>query len=159
MAPRIGLGTDLHRLEPGNGFRLGGVKIECKLVCVAHSDGDVLLHAITDAVLGALGAGDIGDVFPDSAAENRDRDSADFLGAVIARMGQAGYRLGNLDATVSLETPKLSAYKDAMVLRLASLCECEPAAVNVKAKTGEGVGPVGRSEALSAQVAVLLLPL
>ena len=158
MQPRIGLGSDLHSLVPGTGLQLGGVPLPCDLGVRAQSDGDALLHAITDAILGALGAPDIGQLFPDADEENRDRASADFLAHAIERMRMAGQALGNLDTVVSLERPKLASFKDAMRARIADLCGCRAQQINIKAKSGEGVGPVGRGEAISVQAVVLLLP-
>lgn len=157
MQPRIGVGHDLHRLEPGAGLLLGGVKIECGLRAVAHSDGDALLHALTDAVLGALGGPDIGELFPDRDESNRGRDSAEFLQAALERAGRAGYRVGNADATVFLEQPKLGGAKEEIRVNLARLLGCEKECVSVKAKTGEGVGPVGEGKAVAAQAVVLLV--
>jgi 2-C-methyl-D-erythritol 2,4-cyclodiphosphate synthase len=157
MPHRIGLGNDRHRLKPGEGIVLGGVRIPCNLGCVAHSDGDVLLHAITDALLGALGAGDIGELFPDTAEENRGRDSTDFILAAIDRMRKADYTLGNLDVTIMLEGKKLSPHKENIRQSLAKLFDCDAARVNIKAKTGEKVGCVGRGEAIEVWAVLLLI--
>lgn len=157
MPQRIGMGTDLHRLEPGEGIMLGGVRIPCGLRAVAHSDGDALLHACTDALLGAIGAGDIGELFPDNAPENRGRNSADFLCEALRRVQQAGYRIGNLDTIVNLQSPKLAPHKAKIRENLARLCRISPTRVNLKAKTGEGIGIIGRGEAVEAQAVVLLL--
>ncbi len=156
--PRVGFGTDLHRLDNGEGIVLGGVSIPCSLRTVAHSDGDVLLHALVDAVLGALGQGDIGELFPDTDPENAGRDSAEFLRAALHRLLLAGYGIGNIDAVVHLQSPKLGANKQAIRQRLAELCELAPEQVNVKAKTGEHLGEVGRGEAIRAEAVVLLRP-
>jgi len=158
MQPRIGFGTDLHRLEIGDGLRLGGIVIPCALRAVAHSDGDALYHAATDAILGALGQPDIGQIFPDTEAQNRSRDSADFLGEAIRRMRAASYQFGNLDAVVTLEQPRLAPHKERMRANLARLCACAPDAVNIKAKTAEGLGPIGESRAVRVDVVVLLVP-
>ncbi len=158
MLPRVGFGWDLHRLAPGLTLRLGGIDIASPLGCVAHSDGDVLLHALTDALLGALARPDLGETFPDRDPVNRGRDSADFLRHALAEMKTAGYRLGNLDTTVILESPKLSSYKTAIRARLAELCACPVDCVAVKAKTGEKLDAVGRGEACAVQAAVLLVP-
>jgi 2-C-methyl-D-erythritol 2,4-cyclodiphosphate synthase len=153
---RIGIGHDTHRLADGGPLRLGGVEIAYHQHLVGHSDADVLLHAVTDALLGAAGLADIGELFPDTAAENRGRDSAEILGLVVARVRQAGFRPVNVDCIVMAEQPKLSPYKEAIRQRLAELLALEPARVGVKAKTGERVGPVGRQEALVAECVVLL---
>ncbi len=123
---------------------------------MGHSDADVLLHAVTDALLGAAALGDIGEVFPDTAAENRGRDSAQMLALVVAQVQGAGWQVVNLDCIVLAQQPKLSAYKSAIRGRIAELLGIEPDAVGVKAKTGEHVGPVGRQEALMAECVVLL---
>jgi len=156
--PRIGLGSDLHRLAPGSGLRIGGVEVPCAFAPVAHSDGDALLHAVTDAILGALGGPDIGELFPDRDPAHRGRDSADFLGEALVRMRAAGLRIGNLDTIVRLQTPRLGPHKEAIRARLAALCACPPDRVAVKAKTGEGLDAIGRSEAFAAEAAVLLEP-
>ena len=140
---RIGFGTDRHRLGPGDGLRVGGVTVPAAQRALAHSDGDVLLHALTDALLGAIAAGDIGTLFPDDREENRDRDSADFVQAAWARVRDAGLVLGNLDMVVHLQQPRLSPHRPAIVARVAELLDADPARVSFKAKSGEGVGPVG----------------
>jgi 2-C-methyl-D-erythritol 2,4-cyclodiphosphate synthase len=137
-------------------LRLGGVEIAYHQHLVGHSDADVLLHAVTDALLGAAGLADIGELFPDTAAENRGRDSAEMLGLVLAHVKQAGFRPVNVDCVVLAQEPKLSPYKEAIRRRMAQLLELEPNQVGVKAKTGESVGPVGRQEALVAECVVLL---
>ena len=158
---RVGLGHDAHRCVPHAGDNgddpplvLGGVAVPADYSLVGHSDADVLLHAVTDAVLGACGGGDIGDLFPNTAAENAGRDSVEFLAAAVDRAAAAGWRVGNCDCTVHAERPKLAPYKPAIAARLAELLRC--GAVSVKAKTGEAVGPVGRGEAVYADAAVLL---
>ena len=152
---RVGLGHDAHRTAPGGGpLVIGGVTVPADFSLVGHSDADVLLHAVTDAVLGACGAGDIGDLFPNTAAENAGRDSAEFLREAVRLAREAGWRVGNCDCTVHAERPKLSPFKARIAARLGELLNC--AAVSVKAKSGEAVGPVGRGEALTADAAVLL---
>lgn len=135
---------------------LGGVTIPHEQHLVGHSDADVLLHAITDALLGAAALGDIGELFPDDAEENRGRDSAEMLNLAWQKVSAAGYRIVNLDCIVFAQRPKLSAYKDAIRHRVAKLLSVDATAVGVKAKTGERVGPVGREEAIMAQVVALL---
>ncbi len=157
MDHRVGFGTDLHRLAPGRPLVLGGVHLpEAAAGAVGHSDGDALLHAVTDALFGALAEGDIGEHFPDTAEENRDRDSTEFLAAAMARVRARGWRVANLDAVVDLERPRLGPQKRAMRARIAALCGCTEAQVGVKAKTGEGLDAVGRGEAVAAQAVVLL---
>lgn len=123
---------------------------------MGHSDADVLLHAVTDALLGAAGLGDIGELFPDTAAENRGRDSAEMLTLAVDEVRKAGLEPVNLDCIVMAQQPKLSAHKPAIRRRIAELLGLKPDAVGVKAKTGELVGPVGRQEAMMAECVVLL---
>lgn len=151
---RIGIGHDLHRLGANRPLRVGGVVIPHPVGLEGHSDADVLLHAITDALLGATAQGDIGEWFPDSDPVNRDRDSAQMLEEVLART--RGVRIINLDCTVFAQEPKLGPYKRVIRRRLAEILHVPEDRVNVKAKTGEGVGPVGRGEALAAQAALLI---
>jgi len=157
--PRVGLGSDLHRLLPDrDGFRLGGVWVSCGFGVAAHSDGDVLLHALADALLGAMAAGDIGDLFPDTAPENANQDSVEFLHAALDRVWAAGYRVGNVDLTLRLQRPKLAALKIEIREVLSKLLSIPIDCVSVKAKTGEGLDAVGRGEAIACEAAVLLLP-
>ena len=123
---------------------------------VGHSDADVLLHAVTDAVLGAAAQGDIGELFPNTDESNRDRDSADFLLAAVNKVHAAGFRVVNLDCIVFAERPKLSQYKVPIAENLAKMLQVAASTVNVKAKTGEAVGPVGRGEAIMAECIVML---
>jgi 2-C-methyl-D-erythritol 2,4-cyclodiphosphate synthase len=125
---------------------------------VGHSDADVLLHAVTDALLGAAGLGDIGERFPDSDPANRGRDSAEMLRAARDATVEAGWKVGNLDCIVHAQRPKLGPFKEAIRRRLAEILQIAPEQVAVKAKTGEQVGPVGREEAVQAECVVLLLP-
>ncbi|MBA4106968.1 MAG: 2-C-methyl-D-erythritol 2,4-cyclodiphosphate synthase [Pirellula sp.] len=153
---RIGLGEDSHRLAPGGPLRLGGVDVPHDRHAVGHSDADVLLHAITDALLGAAGLPDIGVLFPNTEEANRGRDSADMLRLAYDRVTAAGYRLANLDAVVHAQRPKLSPHKAAIVDRVAAILGVEPNQINLKAKTGEGVGPVGQEELIEARCVALL---
>jgi 2-C-methyl-D-erythritol 2,4-cyclodiphosphate synthase len=137
-------------------LRLGGVDIPCGLSAVGHSDADVLLHAIVDALLGAAGLGDIGEMFPDADPANRGRDSGQMLQMAWRHVADDGYQLVNLDCIVFAQQPKLSPHKPAMRARIAALLGVDATRVNVKAKTGEGVGPVGRQEAIEAQCVALL---
>jgi 2-C-methyl-D-erythritol 2,4-cyclodiphosphate synthase len=123
---------------------------------IGHSDADVLLHAVTDALLGAAALPDIGQLFPNTDEDNRNRDSAEMLSEVAAKVADAGYRVVNLDCVVAAERPKLADYKDAIRHRIAGLLGISPHQVGLKAKTGEGVGPVGREEAIEARCVVLL---
>lgn len=153
---RIGLGEDSHRLAPGGPLRLGGVDIPHDRHAVGHSDADVLLHAVTDALLGAAGLPDIGELFPNTAEENRGRDSAEMLRLAYGRVQAAGYSLVNLDCVISAQEPQLSPYKKAICQQLAAILSAAESQVNVKAKTGEGVGPVGEQFIIQARCVALL---
>ena len=124
-------------------MRLGGIEIVHNRSLVGHSDADALLHAVTDALLGAAALGDIGELFPNTDPTNRDRSSADMLTIAYAKVQAAGYRIVNLDAVIHAQRPKLLPYKQAMRERIAEILKIEPNQVGLKAKTGEGVGPVG----------------
>jgi len=143
-------------LAPGGPLRLGGVDIPHDQALVGHSDADVLLHAVTDALLGAAALGDIGELFADDDPHNRGRDSGEMLHLAYDRVRQAGWRVVNLDCIVFCQRPKLSPYKLAIRQRLAQLLEIPVECVGVKAKTGELVGPIGRQEAIMAESVVLL---
>jgi len=153
---RIGLGHDVHRLAPNRPLILGGVRIEFDRGLLGHSDADILLHAVTDALLGAAGFGDIGDAFPDSDPAYAGIDSTILLEKTLERVRAAGWRPVNLDCTVFAQRPKLAEYKPAIRQRLAELLALPLDKVNVKAKTGESVGPIGREEAMAADAVVLL---
>ena len=153
---RIGAGFDTHRLVAGRPLILGGVRVEHARGLDGHSDADVVLHSVTDAILGALALGDIGDAFPDTDPQWRDADSRVFLDATLARMHAAGYGIGNLDVTLFAQEPKLGPVKLAIRDHLATLLGVPATAVNVKAKTGERVGHIGRAEAIGCQATVLL---
>jgi 2-C-methyl-D-erythritol 2,4-cyclodiphosphate synthase len=153
---RVGIGHDTHRLEPGGPLRLGGIDVPHDRQAIGHSDADVLLHAVTDAVLGAAALGDIGEMFPDSDPANRGRDSADMLRRAYAAVRQQGWEIVNLDCIVFAERPKLSAHKQAIRRRIAEILTIEPEQVGVKAKTGEGLGPTGCGEAIAAECVALL---
>lgn len=154
---RVGLGHDTHRLESGRKLVLGGVAIDFDRGLAGHSDADVLLHALTDALLGAAGLGDIGEWFPNTDPQWAAADSAVFVQAAVDAVRQRGWEVGNVDCTVFAQRPKLSPHKMAIRDRLAELLDIPPETVNVKAKTGEHVGPVGREEAIDADAVVLLI--
>ena len=154
---RIGIGHDRHRLEPGGPLRIGGVDVPFDYHAVGHSDADVLLHAITDALLGAAALGDIGELFPDNAPENRGRDSADMLQVAFRQVAQSGYHIANLDCIVFAQRPKLSPYKQEIASRVAGLLDLAAGQVGVKAKTGEGIGAVGTGQVIEAQCVALLV--
>lgn len=148
-AYRTGIGYDSHRFGPGGPLVLGGVRIESDVHLRGHSDGDALAHAITDALLGAAGAGDIGALFSDRDPRNAGRDSLEMLGIAVELLRQRGWRILNVDATVVAETPRLSPHRDAMRERLATTLGIDLAAVSVKGKTNESMGWIGRGEGLA----------
>jgi 2-C-methyl-D-erythritol 2,4-cyclodiphosphate synthase len=154
---RIGHGYDLHRLQAGGRLMLGGLEVARDISPVAHSDGDVVLHALVDAMLGAMGWGDIGEHFPNTDPRWKDAESRVFVEDVYAKVLAAGYRVGNLDLTVLAERPKLKAFKRPMVEHLAGLLGVDPGQVNVKAGTNEGCDAIGRGEAIAAHAVVLLV--
>lgn len=153
---RIGIGHDTHRLESGGPLRLGGIDIPHDQHAIGHSDADVLLHAITDAILGAAAMGDIGELFPNTDEANRDRDSSDMLALAAKKVRESGYKICNLDCIIFAQRPKLGTCKPVIAARIAEILLLGPTDVGVKAKTGESVGPVGRGEAIQAQCVVLL---
>jgi 2-C-methyl-D-erythritol 2,4-cyclodiphosphate synthase len=153
---RVGIGHDTHRLAPGRPLVLGGVRFEHPRGLVGHSDADVVLHALTDALLGAAGLGDIGDAYPDTDPAWRDCDSGRFVRETLARLNRAGWRVVNVDVIVFAQEPKLGPRKAEIRRSLADLLGLGGDAVNVKAKTGEGVGSIGRAEALGCQVVALI---
>ncbi len=153
---RVGLGHDLHRLEVGRALILGGIRIEFERGLMGHSDADVVLHAVADAVLGAAGMGDIGGHFPDTDPANKDLDSRKLLSRVMDLISREDYFVVNCDITIHAQAPKLVPYKEAIRESVARLLLVEPSQVNVKAKTGELVGPVGRGEAIACDAIVLI---
>ena len=155
---RVGIGHDTHQLVEGRPLILGGVRIAHPRGLIGHSDADVVLHALTDALLGAAGLGDIGDSFPDTDPAFRDCDSSLFVHEAMRRIGQAGWQVVNVDVIVFAQEPKLGPVKQEMRRRIAGLLGLQADAVNVKAKTGENVGAIGRGEAISCQVVALLDP-
>lgn len=158
--PRIGIGYDIHRLveDPESpGIRLAGVLVPCRYRLIAHSDGDIALHALCDALLGAIGAGDLGEHFPDTDAAHRGRDSAEFVSAVLALPALRGWRIANLDLNLIVQTPRLSVHKPAMRARLAELFHLPIDRCGVKARTNEGLDAIGAHQAVAAQAAVLLV--
>ena len=154
---RIGSGVDVHAFGPGDHVMLGGVRVAHTQGVLAHSDGDVLLHALTDALLGAAGLGDIGQHFRDTDPRWKGADSAGFVRAVLGMLRARGLRVGNADLTLLAERPKLGPVREAIRARIAELLEVSPEAVNVKATTTENLGFLGRAEGLAAQAVVLLL--
>jgi 2-C-methyl-D-erythritol 2,4-cyclodiphosphate synthase len=157
MKIRVGQGFDVHALVPGRRLVVGGVEIPHERGLLGHSDADVLLHAITDAILGAAGLGDIGRLFPDTEAQFKDADSRGLLRQAVQRAGQAGWKVGNVDATVIAERPKIGPHVQAMRACIAADCGIDAGAVNVKGKTSEKLGYAGRGEGIAAQAVVLLI--
>ena len=153
---RIGQGIDFHRLEEGRELWLGGVHVNSTKGCVAHSDGDVLIHAICDALLGAAGLNDIGTHFPDTSDEYKGIDSKILLKRVMKMVSDRGYRIVNIDSTVCLELPKLAPYIMAMRTTMADIAKISPDAVSVKATTTEKMGFTGRGEGIVAMAVCLI---
>lgn len=158
MKIRIGLGYDVHALREGHPFWIGGIKIEHHKGAFGHSDADVLLHAISDAILGALNLRDIGFHFPDTSADYAGIDSKILLERVIELMREKRYEVGNIDATVALERPKLNPHIPKIQAVIAKICGVEVDDVSIKATTSEKLGFVGREEGVSTQAVVLLFP-
>jgi 2-C-methyl-D-erythritol 2,4-cyclodiphosphate synthase len=156
MNPRIGFGYDIHRLEEGRRLVIGGTEIPWHKGCIGHSDGDPLIHAICDAMLGAAGAGDIGKHFPDNSPEFKDIDSRILLRKTVDIVAKTGYRFAQADSTVCLEKPKISSFIPAMIEQLAATLGVQKDQLSVKAKTGEKIGFVGREEGVAAYAVVLL---
>jgi 2-C-methyl-D-erythritol 2,4-cyclodiphosphate synthase len=155
-AVRIGHGFDVHAFTEGDGFVLGGVRITADRALLAHSDGDVLIHALCDALLGAIGQGDIGQLYPDNDPQNANRDSREFLREVERQIGMAGYSLGNADVTIIAQAPKMAPYVSAMRQLLAQDLKCQTEQINIKATTTEGLGFVGREQGIAVAAVVLL---
>ena len=156
---RTGIGYDIHRLIPTvdrASIALGGIEIPCFFRVKAHSDGDVLLHALVDACLGALALGDIGQWFPDNQPENQARPSHQFLSEVLNEVRKLGWKVSQVDTIVLLEEPKLSPHTDNIRRRIAELLGTELTSVSVKAKTMEGLGPIGERKAIAAHAIVTL---
>nr|QEY10170.1 2-C-methyl-D-erythritol 2,4-cyclodiphosphate synthase [Scutellaria barbata] len=154
---RVGHGFDLHRLEPGYPLIIGGINIPHDRGCEAHSDGDVLLHCVVDAILGALGLPDIGQIFPDTDPKWKGAASSVFIKEAVRLMHEAGYELGNLDATLILQRPKLSPHKETIRENLCNLLGADPSVVNLKAKTHEKVDSLGENRSIAAHTVVLLM--
>ena len=156
MSLRIGHGYDIHRLVEGRLLFLGGVQIPSPRGLLGHSDGDVVLHAVCDAILGAMGVGDIGQHFPDTDERYQGIASSELLRQVVELMRDEGWRIGNLDVTVCAEQPRLASHRQAMRSRIAELLDAPVTSVSVKAKTNEGLDAVGRGEGIAATALVLL---
>jgi 2-C-methyl-D-erythritol 2,4-cyclodiphosphate synthase len=158
FALRVGIGHDTHRLVAGRPLILGGIQIEHDLGLLGHSDADVVLHALADALLGAAALGDIGEHFPDTDPQWEGLEGSRLLCDVLGKVRAAGWAPVNCDIIVHAQRPKLSAHKPALCANIARLLGLPTSAVNVKAKTGELVGPVGRGEAIACEAIVLLEP-
>jgi 2-C-methyl-D-erythritol 2,4-cyclodiphosphate synthase len=146
---RVGIGYDSHRFAAGRSLKLGGVSIPSEVGLVGHSDADAVCHAVTDAILGAAGLGDIGEMFPDTDAANKDRDSIEMLEAAVKRISAAGYTVNQVDIDVIAEAPRLLPHREKIRARLASALGIESASVSVKGKSNEGMGWIGRKEGLA----------
>lgn len=153
---RVGFGVDVHAFGPGDAVMLGGVRIAHSRGVIAHSDGDVLLHALVDALLGAAGLGDIGQHFPDSDPRWKGADSARFVAATVELLERQGQRVVNADLTLLAEAPKIGLWREAIRRNVAGLLALPPASVNLKATTTEHLGFVGRNEGLAAMATVLI---
>ncbi len=153
---RVGQGFDVHRLARGKGVTLGGVRIACAYRVVAHSDGDVLIHALCDALLGAAGLNDIGHWFPDSDARFKGANSRDLLRDVLRQLRKGRWQVVNADLTLIAQVPRVATHVSAMRERLAADLGIKPAAVNLKATTTEGLGFIGRRQGIAAQAVALL---
>jgi 2-C-methyl-D-erythritol 2,4-cyclodiphosphate synthase len=156
MKVRVGEGWDVHALVPGRKLMLGGVEIPYERGLLGHSDADALLHAITDAILGAAGLGDIGRHFPDTDERFRGADSLALLKEAAARAKAEGWQVGNVDSTVVAQAPRLAPHIEAMRARIAEALGVAPGQVNVKAKTAEKLGPIGQGQGIEARAVVLL---
>jgi 2-C-methyl-D-erythritol 2,4-cyclodiphosphate synthase len=157
LSSRIGHGYDLHRLQPGGKLVLGSVTVSSEVSPIAHSDGDVVLHALVDALLGAMAWGDIGELFSNDDENWKGAPSRVFVQTVFDRVTKAGYRVGNVDITILAERPKLKTFKPAIRKAVADLLSVSEEQVNVKAGTNEGCDAIGRGEAIAAHVVLLLV--
>ncbi|HEX9248075.1 MAG TPA: 2-C-methyl-D-erythritol 2,4-cyclodiphosphate synthase [Gemmatimonadaceae bacterium] len=146
---RVGVGYDSHRFAQGRPLKLGGVLIPSDVGLLGHSDADAICHAVTDAILGAAGLGDIGEMFPDTDPASKDRDSIKMLEAAVKRIATAGYRVNQVDVSVVAESPRISPHREKIRARLASALGIDSASVSVKGKSNEGMGWIGRKEGLA----------
>lgn len=153
---RIGQGYDAHRFGGNGPLIIGGVSIDYDQGLLAHSDGDVLVHALIDALLGALGLGDIGRHFPDTDSRLKDCDSFNLLSSCLEKMRESGFEIANADLTLIAQAPKFSSHIFAMKSKIASTCQCEESQINIKATTTEGMGFEGRKEGIAAMAVILL---
>jgi len=153
---RVGLGFDIHRLEPGDGVVLGGVTIPFSKKLVGHSDADALCHAIIDALLGAAALGDIGQHFPDTDPKYKDASSIGLLKDVVSEVHAEGFRIGNIDAVVIAEAPRISGHIDAMKNKIAEILKVDPGRISIKGKTAEKLGAIGAGDAICVQAVALI---
>ena len=156
MIPRIGFGYDVHQLAEGETFILGGIEIEHYKGTVAHSDGDVLVHSICDALLGAAALGDIGKHFPDNDSTFKNIDSCILLKKTCALIREQGYEIGNIDNTIALQKPKIGTYLPSMIAKLSEVMDTEVGNISIKATTTEKLGFVGKQEGVAAYSSVLI---
>lgn len=158
---RVGLGFDSHRLTPSDSYKnkikLCGIEVPCSYKIIAHSDGDLVLHAITDAILGAIGKGDIGDYFPPTDEKCKDENSEKFLSFAFDLLKKQNGIINNVDIVIITETPKIGPHKNIFVNKLSELLSIKPDQVNIKAKTAEGIGSIGRKEKIACHVVISLL--
>lgn len=155
---RVGHGEDFHRLSTSGSLWLGGIEItDSPYGTIAHSDGDVVFHALIDALLGAMALGDIGEYFPPSDPQYKNAASSDLLSAILPKITQAGYVVGNVNIIITLQAPKLKTYKPLIKKNVATLLSIDVSQVNVQAKTAEHLGPIGQHRAIGASVSILLI--
>lgn len=158
MTIRVGIGYDSHRYAEGGPLKLGGIEIPFERHLAGHSDGDAVAHALTDAILGAAGLGDIGQMFSDRDPANRGRDSIEMLGLALARVRDAGFAVAQVDVTVIAESPRITPYREGMRATLARALAVTDAAVSIKGKTNEGMGWIGRGEGIACLAVATLAP-
>lgn len=158
MTPRVGIGYDSHRFAPPGPLILGGVPIPSDVHLEGHSDGDAVCHAITDAILGAAAAGDIGEMFSDRDPANQGKDSIEMLRAAVARIAERGWRVQQVDVAIVAEKPRVSSHRELMKFRLAQALRLQPEDVSVKGKTNEGMGWIGRAEGIACIAVATIVP-
>ncbi|MDB4916329.1 MAG: 2-C-methyl-D-erythritol 2,4-cyclodiphosphate synthase [Gemmatimonadetes bacterium] len=154
---RTGIGYDSHRFAPGGPLTLGGIRIESDVHLHGHSDGDVIAHAVTDAILGAAALGDIGEMFADTDAANKNRDSIEMLALANAKLRNAGFSVAQVDVVVIAETPKIAPHRDAMRARIGGALDIDVREVSIKGKTNEGMGFIGRGEGIACMATATII--
>lgn len=154
--PRVGLGYDIHRLVAGRPLILGGITVDADRGLLGHSDGDAVLHALADAIYGAIGSGDIGEHFPDTDSSLQGLDSRHIIRAAVAEADSTGYKVRSADITILAERPKLGPWKEEIRQSVAALLDLAPTAVSVKARTNEGLGPIGQQQAIACYAVTVL---